>query len=224
VSLAAGLDEQACAALGAELVDALNAHWTELIAREYQLESQLEVELDTHYIRFFMPTLRDSEQGSKKRYAGLVRGANGLEVVVTGLEAVRTDWTPLARQLQRELFRRVFVGEPYEDYARELVAQMFAGKLDRQLVYRKKLRRELSEYVKNVPPHVRAARKLTSGETPREIAYCITVRGPEPVAQRSAPLDYQHYLERQLAPAADSLLACFGISFLELVDTQLQLF
>ncbi|VEB93228.1 DNA polymerase II [Citrobacter koseri] len=32
------------------------------------------------------------------------------------------------------------------------------GKLDEQLVYRKRLRRPLSEYQRNVPPHVRAAR------------------------------------------------------------------
>jgi DNA polymerase-2 len=224
VSLPAALDAAACVALGGELAEALNAHWTALIEREYALESQLEVEFDTHYLRFFMPTLRDSEQGSKKRYAGLVQGADGVEVEFKGLEAVRTDWTPLARQFQRELYRRVFVGEPYEDYARQLVAQMFAGKLDRSLVYRKRLRRDLNEYVKNVPPHVRAARKLATGETPREVSYFMTTRGPEPVGSRTSPLDYQHYLERQLAPAADSLLSCFGISFLELVDAQLQLF
>ena len=224
VSLPDALAADACLALGSELAAALNQHWAELVAREYQLESQLEVELDTHYVRFFMPTLRDSEQGSKKRYAGLVQGESGLEVEFKGLEAVRTDWTPLARQFQRELYRRVFVGEPYDAYAREIVAQLFAGKLDRLLVYKKKLRRDLNEYVKNVPPHVRAARKLNSAETPREIAYFMTTRGPEPVGTRSSPLDYQHYLERQLAPAADSLLSHFGLSFLSLVDAQLQLF
>jgi DNA polymerase-2 len=224
VSLPPELDEPGCVALGGELAEALNAHWTALIKREYALESQLEVEFDTHYLRFFMPTLRDSEQGSKKRYAGLVRGPNGTHVEFKGLEAVRTDWTPLARQFQRELYRRVFVAEPYEAYARETVAQLFAGQLDRALVYRKRLRRDLNEYVKNVPPHVRAARKLSSAETPREISYFMTTRGPEPAAARVSPLDYQHYLERQLAPAADSLLQHFGINFLALVDAQLQLF
>lgn len=33
-----------------------------------------------------------------------------------------------------------------------------AGELDAQLVYRKRLRRPLHEYQRNVPPHVRAAR------------------------------------------------------------------
>ena len=39
-----------------------------------------------------------------------------------GLEAARTDWTPLARSFQRELYRRVFLGEPYEDYVRRTSA------------------------------------------------------------------------------------------------------
>jgi len=224
VSLPDALSPEACIALGSELAAALSSHWTQLIAREFQLESQLEVELDTHYLRFFMPTLRDSEQGSKKRYAGLVQASSGVAVEFKGLEAVRTDWTQLARQFQRELYRRVFVAEPYEAYARETVAQLFAGKLDHLLVYKKKLRRDLNEYVKNVPPHVRAARKLATAETPREIAYYMTTRGPEPASRRSSPLDYQHYLERQLAPAADSLLSHFGINFLSLVNPQLQLF
>jgi DNA polymerase-2 len=224
VSLPDQLTPAACAALAGELAAAMNAHWSALIAREYQLDSRLEVEFDTHYLRFFMPTLRDSEQGSKKRYAGLVQGERGVEVEFKGLEAVRTDWTPLARQFQRELYRRVFVGEPYEAYARETAAQLFAGKLDRLLVYKKKLRRDLSDYIKNVPPHVRAARKLGTADTPREIAYYMTTRGPEPASARSSTLDYQHYLERQLAPAADSLLSHFGVDFLSLVDAQLQLF
>ena len=224
VSLPDRIEPDACVAVGGELAAALTSHWTARIAEEFQLESQLEVEFDTHYLRFFMPTLRDSEQGSKKRYAGLVQSDNGLAVEFKGLEAVRTDWTPLARQFQRELYRRVFVGEPYEAYARETVAQLFAGKLDSLLVYKKKLRRDLNEYVKNVPPHVRAARKLGTADTPREIAYYMTSRGPEPASTRSSPLDYQHYLERQLAPAADSLLSHFGVSFLSLVDMQLQLF
>jgi DNA polymerase-2 len=208
----------ACEALGRQLAAALNGFWRDAIAREHQLESQLEVEFDTHYLRFFMPTLRDSSQGSKKRYAGLTK--NGVEF--TGLEAVRTDWTPLARRFQRELYRRVFTGEAYEPFIHETVAALRAGRLDDELVYRKRLRRELDAYVKNVPPHVRAARQLA--EPVRDIAYCMTLHGPEPADERSSPLDYQHYLERQLMPAADTLLHHLGTSLARIIDRQLALF
>ncbi|MEY4582636.1 MAG: hypothetical protein RL701_7339 [Pseudomonadota bacterium] len=222
VRLANDLTPEACTELGHELAQALNTHWRERIAREHRLESQLEVQFDKHYLRFFMPTLRDSTEGSKKRYAGLVQKSAGFEVDFKGLEAVRSDWTPLARRFQRELYRRVFRGEPYIAYVREVVSELFAGKLDSELMYRKRLRRELGAYVKNVPPHVRAARKL--GETTRDIAYFITLHGPEPATGQTAPLDYRHYLERQLAPAADTLLQHLGTNLAQMIDPQLSLF
>ena len=75
-----------------------------------------------------MPTIRCTEEGSKKRYAGLVLGADGSErMVFKGLETVRTDWSPLAQRFQQELYRLVFAGLPYEDYVRAYVKSTLAG-------------------------------------------------------------------------------------------------
>lgn len=209
--------------LGRELVRGINTYWRQRVRDEYGLESALEVQLETCYRRFLMPTIRGSEQGSKKRYAGLVvHGDGSTEVVVKGLEAVRTDWTPLARRFQRELLRRVFLGEPYADWIAQLTDDLFAGRLDDQLVYRKRLRRELESYTQNVPPHIVAARQLDG--TPREVEYVITVRGPQPLEKRNAPIDYAHYLERQLAPAGDTVLGFVGDRFMRLGGRQLSLF
>ena len=41
-------------------------------------------EFEKHFLKFFMPTVRGSEVGSKKRYAGLVRRGDDLEVSFTG--------------------------------------------------------------------------------------------------------------------------------------------
>lgn len=77
-----------------------------------------------------MPTIRGTEEGSKKRYAGLVRAADGSErMVFKGLETVRTDWSPLAQRFQQELYRLVFAGQPYEDYVRDYVKRTLAGEL-----------------------------------------------------------------------------------------------
>ena len=213
-----------CHTVGNELATALNTWWRERIRDEHATDSFLEVEFETHYERFFMPTLRGSTRGSAKRYAGLVRDPDGApQVIIKGLEAVRTDWTPLARAFQAELLRRAFLDEPWRDYVLTMRNDLMEGKLDEQLVYHKRLRRQLDEYAANVPPHVKAARQL--GRPVREIHYVITTKGPEPTIQRSgAPLDYQHYLERQLGPAADALLACFGTDFDAIAGDQLQLF
>ena len=223
VLLGEGVAEHEVRSIGAELAATLNDWWREHLARGMRLTSYLEIEFETHFLRFLMPTVRGEQTGSKKRYAGLVRGAGGeREVVFKGLESVRTDWTPLARRFQRELYRRVFMDEPYEDYVRETLEALLAGRLDDELVYRKRLRRPLEEYRSNAPPHVQAARKLK--RPGRSVRYVITTNGPEPLAGEMPRPDYTHYRERQLAPAADGILHFLGTSFAGITDRQLTIF
>ena len=47
------------------------------IRERFDLDCLLELEFETHFIRFLMPTIRGSDAGSKKRYAGLVAGQEG---------------------------------------------------------------------------------------------------------------------------------------------------
>lgn len=212
-----------CRELGRELTGNLNEHFRDELQREFRLESFLEIEYETHFHRFLMPTMRGSDVGTKKRYAGATTDSKGeLKLVFKGLEAVRTDWTPLARRFQRELFRRVFCDEPYQEYLRETVARLLDGELDSELIYRKRLRRNLTEYAKNVPPHVKAARKLD--KPGRTIEYFITKNGPEPAARRHSPIDYDHYLRRQLAPATESLLYFLDEDFSAITGRQMSLF
>jgi len=218
-----GVAEDECKAIGKRLAAGLNAWWAETLAKEHRLESHLEIQFEKHYLRFFMPTTRGTEVGSKKRYAGYLRaGVEAFEVEFTGMESVRTDWTTLAREFQRELYRRIFAGEAYEEFIRGTAAAVLAGKHDDQLIYKKRLRRKLEEYTKVAPPHVQAARKL---ERPgRSISYVITLNGPEPIELRKSPLDYGHYLDRQLAPVADSILHVFNQTFEQLTSQQMEMF
>lgn len=222
--LGADASEPGARATATRLTDELNAFWRETVAREHRLESHLELRFDTHFLRFLMPTLRRSEVGTKKRYAGSVRGPNdSIQIVIKGLEAVRTDWTPLARETQRELVRRICQDEAWEDWLRSVRDDLLAGRLDDKLVYRKRLRRELDSYAESgAPAHVRAARQ--QGTSAREVFYVMTSAGPEAVGQGSAPIDYTHYLEKQLAAAVDSLLPLLGTSFDRVAGLQLRLF
>ncbi|MGI9438051.1 MAG: DNA polymerase II [Geminicoccaceae bacterium] len=216
-------DEAAIRALGAELAETLNDWWRRHIAENFRLKSYLDIEFETHFLRFLMPTIRGAETGSKKRYAGLISNSGGeLDLVFKGLESVRTDWTPLARRFQRELYRRIFLEEPFEDFIRDTTDDMRAGKLDEELVYRKRLRRDLKDYTRNVPPHIQAARKLDRPE--RWIRYVITRHGPEPVVDAIPQPDYKHYEQRQLAPVADGILSFVDTSFEAIAGDQLELF
>ncbi|MEW7980014.1 MAG: DNA polymerase II [gamma proteobacterium symbiont of Phacoides pectinatus] len=223
VLLGPGPSEQQAGANGKQLAKGLNQWWKERLHREFKVASALEIEFETHFIRFVMPTIRGAQTGSKKRYAGYIRNRSGaLELKFKGLESVRSDWTPLAREFQRELYRLVFFDLPYRDYIRQTVEQLKRGELDPQLVYRKRLRRPLEEYQRNIPPHVQAARKL--GRQARWISYLITSNGPEPLQDRHSPIDYQHYIDRQLAPVADAILHFVDDRFERIAADQMGLF
>ncbi|NEX62098.1 DNA polymerase II [Noviherbaspirillum galbum] len=227
--------EEQAQEIGQHLVSHVNTWWDRHLRDEYGLDSALELEFDIHYRRFLMPTVRGSEEGSKKRYAGLVSTPEGSEeVVFKGLESVRTDWTPLAQQFQKELYLRIFKGEPYRDYVRDYIRRTLDGDHDDLLIYRKRLRRALEDYERNVPPHVRAAR-IADDYNRRQgralqyqhggwIRYVMTISGPEPLETLQAPIDYHHYLERQLQPVADAILPFLGDNFSSLTDRQHALF
>jgi DNA polymerase-2 len=235
VWLKVALSNEQAAEIGRRLVAHVNAWWRSHLQDEFSLDSALELEVDIHYRRFLMPTIRGSEEGSKKRYAGLIITPEGIEeLVFKGLESARTDWTPLAQQFQHELYLRIFKGEPYQDYVREYVNRTFRGQLDELLVYRKRLRRPLEEYQQNVPPHVRAARiadefnraqgRQQQYQNRGWIRYVMTTAGPEPLETRRSPIDYEHYLTRQLQPIADAILPFLGDHFALLTSRQLNLF
>lgn len=226
--------EEDAARIGKQLVEHVNAWWNQHLQETQQLTSQLELEYESHFFRFLMPTIRGTDQGSKKRYAGMIQEGDSQRMVFKGLETVRTDWTPLAQHFQQTLYRKIFRNEPYQDFIRETIASLMAGELDAQLVYRKRLRRPLSEYQKNVPPHVRAARLADEhnqrlGRAPQyqnrgTIKYVMTLSGPEPLDYQQSPLDYDHYLTRQLQPVAEGILPFLEDDFATLMTGQLGLF
>ena len=219
--------EGAARQLGQSLASELTRAIAEELRASLGVESHLELRFESHYLRFLMPTTRGAERGSKKRYAGTVRGRDGeVALVIRGLEAVRTDWTPLARRVQRELLRRVFADEPFEAWLAGVARDLEAGRLDEELAYRKRLRRALRDYpALGAPPHVRAARTRTLEiESGAHVEYVIALRGPELTTQRRSPLDHGHYLARQIAPACDVVLPFLGTTFEEVAGTQRSLF
>ena len=221
--------------VGTELQCEINRRWTRNITEQHQLESYLEIEFETQFSRFLMPTIRGSELGSKKRYAGLKLNENNQdELIFKGLESVRSDWTDMAKAFQLALYQRVFADKDVKPYIREVVAQTRNGELDEQLVYHKRIRRPLSQYVKNIPPHVKAARladehnaqcnKPLRYQHKGQIAYVITLNGAQPIEYQSSALDYEHYIDKQIRPIAESILPFIGLSFSDITSAQLGLF
>ena len=223
--------EQEVEKIGNGLVANLNRWWQEKLESEHGITSYLDMEFETHYRKFLMPTLRGSDTGSKKRYAGL---SSNDEVQFKGLETVRSDWSPLAKEFQQVLYKKIFLEQPFEEYIKDLVERLQNGEFEEELVLRKRLRRKLDDYVKNVPPHVQAARKAEAIRAEKNlpslyksggwIEYIMTSSGPEPRLYRVAPIDYDFYIEKQLVPIADSILIFKSSSMDDILNQQIGLF
>ncbi|HEX2493225.1 MAG TPA: DNA polymerase II [Steroidobacter sp.] len=208
---------------GQELASLLNEDLGNYIAERWRIQSRLELKFEKLYVTLFLTQARHSTRGASKRYAGLRYGAQDVEFV--GMEVVRRDWTELAKQVQRELYQRLFTRQPVEAYLADIVTRVRSGAMDELLVYRKNLRKDADEYTATTPPHVAAARK-SNQSSGALISYVATTAGPEPVENVQHPIDREHYVFKQVKPVAEPVLAALGLNF-ELVigDTrQLEIF
>lgn len=205
-------DAEAARSLGEEVAASLNRALAAWIDERWGVESKLELQFERLYLKLLLPAVRSGGRGAAKRYVGLVEEGGERRTVFTGMEVVRRDWTELARQVQQQLYERLFSDRPVDDYLRGVLADLREGRLDGLLVYRKRLRKAPSQYTSTTPPHVRAARKMR-GPLPRVVAYVTTVAGPEPEGDVRHDLDYEHYVEKQLRPVAEPVLELLGLEF-----------
>ncbi|MEK6898641.1 MAG: DNA polymerase II [Nanoarchaeota archaeon] len=203
------------------LPEKINKFYDKYIEKNYKRHSFLELEFKKHYLSFIIPRTRDLEKGSKKRYAGLVENNGKEEIEITGLEAIRGDWTEAARDFQKELLDKVFHKEEVKTFIKSYVKKILNGDLDKKLIYSKSIRKDLKEYTKTTPPHVKAARQLEKLDSTL-IQYYITTKGPEPIQKLKSPLDYKHYIDKQIAPIANTILAFFNTNFEDLIKDSKQ--
>jgi len=214
--------EERCGNLAKEL----NLLIAETIRREYDLESFIELRFEKAYRRFLIPPLRNlhsrdaspaeqrESRGRAKGYSGYLihppEDGKGLIVEVKGMEAVRSDSTPLARRLQLELLELVFSGcseEEFREKVGKTLAELRGGVLDDELVYRKRLYRYADTYTSSTPPQVKAARALGWKKQRGTVEYLWTVNGPEPLALPHGKPDYDHYADSQVFPLVRSIAA-----------------
>ncbi len=189
-----------------EIEKKANEFLKDYIEENYGVKSYLKLEYEKRFEKFFI--------ASKKRYVG--RTSEG-EILFTGLEAIRGDWTELAKNFQKEFITQVFEGKGKKEifeFIKEYIQNLKSGKLDSLLVYKKKITKPLSEYTKTTPPHVKAARQI-KGFSGKIVEYVMTKEGPlhYELVSKDTKYDYDHYIEKQLRGAIDDFLNALGWNF-----------
>jgi DNA polymerase-2 len=220
------LEKEKAEELGAEISEKIDSFYKKYVKTKYNRISYLDLEFDKLFLALIMPNVRvhvlkseikdekSEALGAKKRYAGLIEG-DGREVLdIVGLEAIRGDWTEAAGEFQKQLLMKIFKNQDPIPFIKLFIKELKAGKFDSQLVYRKSIRKDLKEYTKTTPPHVKAARQLDNLES-NIIEYYITLEGPEPLQKLKHKLDYEHYIDKQIKPIAKTVLETLGVNFEE---------
>ncbi len=160
---------------------------------------------------------------AKKKYAGLLDDG---ELDVVGMEAIRGDWSNLARNVQNEVLKLVLQdGNPLRarSYVTSLIKDLESAKVPKSsLVIWKTLTKRPDEYEVNAP-HVEVARKMAKEGWPvtvgDKVGFIITKK-PGKLYQKAEPhfkvlmdqVDYEYYVHNQIIPAATRVLEVFGIA------------
>ncbi len=198
---------------------------TELLSSINQnLPEDMELELEGYYDRGFFVT--------KKRYAVIDDG----EITVKGLEQVRRDWAPVAKNTQHNVLEAI-LKDASPDKAKKIVKDIIKKLKDGEvknedLIIHTKLTKKPENY-KQIAPHVVAANKLRLSGTKvvsgSIIAYIIT-KGKEPISRRAVPIeliddkqyDPDYYIENQVLPATLRILEAIGYSKEQIMNNEVQ--
>ncbi|RLE66618.1 MAG: DNA polymerase II [Thermoprotei archaeon] len=177
----------------------------------------LRIKPDKIYIRVFFTE-------AKKRYCGLLPDGR---IDVVGLEAVRGDWSELAKEVQEKVIEIILkYGDPFKavDYVKSVIKKLERGEISiSKLIIWKTLSKDLDKYEAHTA-HVVVARKMVQAgirlHKGDKIGFVIVKGASQRISDRAEPyflvkdfslIDVNYYIEKQVIPAALRILGYFGI-------------
>ncbi|MDO5852443.1 MAG: DNA polymerase domain-containing protein [Methanobacteriaceae archaeon] len=187
------------------------------------LPEGMELELEGYYNRGFFV--------SKKRYALL----DDNKIEVKGLELVRRDWAPVAKNTQHNILKAILIDaspEKAQKIIKKTLKNLRTGNTPLEdLIIHTKLTKKIENY-KQIAPHVIAAKRLIEhGQKVGKgsiIQYIIT-KGTQPISQRSEPIEYiehdydpEYYINNQVLPAVLRIFEAIGYSEEQIIYNQRQ--
>jgi len=176
------------------------------------LPESMELEYEGFYRRGFFVT--------KKRYAVI----EDETIVAKGLELVRRDWAPVAKDTQQTILLAILKDGNVEkavQIIKKVLINVKFGNVDmKNMIIHTQITKKLSDY-KQVGPHVVAAQKLEKKGMKigrGTIVQYVIVKGKGPISQRAIPYedskeyeyDPVYYVDNQIIPAVSRIMKSFG--------------
>jgi len=177
----------------------------------------MELEFEGFFTRGFF-TSTDSGGGAKKKYALLSEDGS---MKITGFEQVRRDWSPIAKDTQKQVLEHVLNEEVDEavELVKTVIRRLKDGEVPpEELRIYTTLTKPPEEY-DSTAPHVEAVKKAKDRgddiEAETTISYVIT-RGTGNISSRAELTKYaedydaEYYIENQIIPVSLRVLKVFG--------------
>ena len=181
-----------------------------------KLPGEIKLELEGFYKRGLFIT--------KKKYALATEDG---KIIVKGLEFVRRDWAPIAKETQRKVLETLLLEGNIEKaikIVRDIIDRLKNRKVKiEDLVIYTQLTKNIEEYEKRLEPHVVAAKKLMKKGmkvSPGQIIGYIITKGSKPISQRAEPVEFttiedydvEYYIENQVLSAVERIFDVLGYS------------
>ncbi|HLC46734.1 MAG TPA: DNA-directed DNA polymerase [Candidatus Nanoarchaeia archaeon] len=186
-----------------------------------ELPELMELDYEGYYKRGIFVSAKMTGEGAKKKYAMLAEDGN---IKFRGFELVRRNWSEIAKEVQERVLE-IILKESDADKAEEYVKGVIKQLRDKEIPLSKvimttQLQKDIEQY-ENVGPHVAVARRMQEKGIPvganSVITFVITegkgqirdkAKLPSEVSEKEYDPDY--YIENQVIPAVESILAVFG--------------
>ena len=185
------------------------------------LPKPMELEYRDFYPAAIFLEKKSSGIGAKKRYALLTQSGN---IILKGVEAVRGDWSPIAKNAQRKAIEIILKDDDIEaaaKYVQNLISKVRDRKINlSDLIIEVRLTKEINKYA-NHGPHVAAAelaaqKGITTGRGYR--ARFIINKGDGKISGRVAleedakleNYDADYYIDNQIFRAVFKIFEIFN--------------
>jgi len=189
----------------------------------------MELEYEGNFPSGIFVSLKGTESGAKKKYALIDEND---EIVIKGFETVRSNWSPVAKDVQKKVLTILLKegdAEKALKYVKKIIENIRKHELGKEeFEIRTQLTKPVEEY-ESTAPHVAVAKRLIKEGheiVPGMVIKYIITSGKGTIGSRARvteqcsneDYDADYYIENQVVPSVIKIFEVFGYSEKDLAE------